>query len=95
MIVGGMGINSRTDCRRSSALRAFVDAEFRLPADVERAGLAEGLEEAIKDDLHLALFITGDVLLTPRGEFGEFVPARHGGFPHKASGQRNPPSGTG
>jgi hypothetical protein len=28
--------------------------------------------------LRLTLFITGDVLVTPRGEFGEFFPARHG-----------------
>jgi len=47
-------------------------------AHVKTAGLTEGLEEAIQEDLRLTFFVAGDVFLTPRGEFGEFFPARHG-----------------
>jgi hypothetical protein len=68
-------------------LRAFADAEFRLAVDVERTGLTEGLEEAIKEDLGLALFVAGDVFPKPRGEISEFIPARHGWvLPEKPGG---------
>ena len=45
---------------------------------VKTAGLTEGLEEAIQEDLRLTFFVARDVFLTPRGKFGEFFPARHG-----------------
>ena len=50
---------------------------------IAAAGLTEGLKEPVEEDLRLAFFVAGDVLLTPRGEFGEFFPARHGGVLHQ------------
>jgi hypothetical protein len=45
------------------------------------------LTQPAEEDPGLAPFITGDVLLTPRGEFGEFIPARHGWvLPEKPGG---------
>src|SRR5476651_1428564 len=43
------------------------------------ASLAEGLKKPVEKDLRLPLFITGDVLLAPLGEFGKFCPIGHGG----------------
>jgi hypothetical protein len=40
--------------------------------------LDASLKEAVEEDLRLTLFVTRDVLSTPRGKFREFIPARHG-----------------
>jgi hypothetical protein len=40
--------------------------------------LAEGLKEAVEEDLRLSFFIPGDVRVAPGGEISEFFPARHG-----------------
>jgi len=55
----------------------FADAEFGGAADIEAAGLAEALEEALEEDLGLAFFVAGDVLLAPGDEFGKFFPVGH------------------
>lgn len=44
----------------------------------ESARVPEGLKEVVEKDLRFALFVAGDVLRAPRGEFGNFFPARHG-----------------
>ena len=49
----------------------FADAEFGLAADFEEAFLAEGLEEAVEEDLGLAFFVAGDVGGGPGDEFLE------------------------
>jgi len=54
-----------------------------LSALVQKTSVAKGLKEPIEEDLRLALFIAGDVLPAPRGEFGEFFPARHGEVLHE------------
>jgi hypothetical protein len=54
--------------RAAAVFISFADAEFRLPANVERAWLAEGLEKAVEEDLRLALFVAGDVFPTPCDE---------------------------
>jgi hypothetical protein len=56
----------------------FADAKLGGAADVETAGLAETLKEAVEKDLGLALFVAGDVLKAPGSEFGEFFPVGHG-----------------
>jgi MFS transporter, ACS family, tartrate transporter len=40
--------------------------------------LTERLQGTIKEDLRLAFFVADDVLVTPRDEFGELFPPRHG-----------------
>jgi hypothetical protein len=40
--------------------------------------MTERLEEAIQEDLCLALFIPGDMVLRPGDEFSEFFLTRHG-----------------
>jgi hypothetical protein len=42
--------------------------------------VAERLKAMVKKDAGLALCVTSDALLTPRGAFGDFSPARHGGI---------------
>jgi hypothetical protein len=37
----------------------------------------------IQKDLSFTLFVTGDVVLSPRDEFGKFVPIRHGEVLHE------------
>jgi hypothetical protein len=49
----------------------FANAEFGGAADFEEAFLAEGLEEAVEEDLRLALFVAGDVGGGPIDEFLE------------------------
>ena len=61
----------------------FAGAKLGRAAHVEAAGLTKGLKEAVEEDLRLALFVARDVRLAPRGEFREFVPARHGGGLHE------------
>ena len=39
---------------------------------------AERNKKAVQEDLRLTFLVAGDVLPTPRGEFGEFFPAGHG-----------------
>lgn len=68
----------------ATVISGLADAELGLPVHVERAGLAEGLEEAVQVKLRYALFIAGEVLFRPRGEFSEFVPARLGGVLREA-----------
>jgi len=51
--------------------------------------LAEGLKEAVEEDLRPTLFVAGDVSGTPRSKFGEFFPARHDGVLHKGRGAGN------
>jgi hypothetical protein len=51
-----------------------------LTSFVETAGLTEGLKEAVEEDLRVALFVAGYVLLAPSGKFSEFVGIRHGPF---------------
>ena len=50
---------------------------------LESARMAEGLKELIEEDLSFTLFVARDVFGAPGGEFGEFVPARHGGVLHE------------
>ena len=50
----------------------FANAEFGLAADFEDAGVAEGLEETVEEDLGLAFFVADDVFLAPVNEGGEF-----------------------
>jgi hypothetical protein len=64
--------------RAAAVLGGFADAEFGRAAHVKAAGLTKSLEKAIKEDLRLALFVAGDIFLTPGGKFREFFPARHG-----------------
>ena len=59
-------------------------------AGIAAAGLTEGLKEPVEEDLRVAFFVAGDVLLTPRGEFGEFFPVRHGGVLQEACRVSNP-----
>ncbi len=59
--------NRRRPCRRR--LRRLCGCEIRLCRPHRAAGLAEGLKKAVEEDLRLALFVAGDVLLTPCGEF--------------------------
>jgi hypothetical protein len=49
----------------------LADAKFRLAADVENAGMAEGLEEAVEEDLGLAFLIATDMAAHPTNEFSE------------------------
>ena len=49
----------------------LADAHLGGAADVQRASLAEGAEEAVEKDLGLALLVAGDVLLRPVDEIGE------------------------
>ncbi len=65
--------------RPTAVFVGFADAEFRRATYIKRTALAEGLEEAVEEDLRLALFIAGDVIRAPCGEFEESFPARHGG----------------
>jgi len=61
-----------------------------MATDVERAGLTEGLKKTVEEDLRVTLFVAGDMLLTPRGEFGEFFPVRHGWVLQEACRVSNP-----
>lgn len=61
----------------AAVLAGLADAELRRAADIERAGLAEGLEEAVEEDLGLAFFVAGDVLAAPVDELGEFRGVSH------------------
>lgn len=61
------------------ALLAFADTKRRRAADIQRAGLTEGLKEPVEEDLRLPLFVAGDVLLRPRDEAGKLFLASHGG----------------
>jgi len=47
------------------------------------------LKEPVEKDLGFTLFIAGEVMRTPGGEFGEFIPARHGGVLHEGGGRGN------
>jgi hypothetical protein len=40
--------------------------------------MAKRNKKAVEEDLRLTFLVAGDVLPTPRGEFREFFPARHG-----------------
>ena len=48
------------------------------PPTSRHARLAEGLEEAVEEDLGLALFVAGDVLLRPADKLSELFLTRHG-----------------
>ena len=48
-----------------------------MPGATTGSPLTESLEEPVEEDLRLPLFIAGDVLPAPCGEFGELFPARH------------------
>ena len=61
-----------------------------MATDVERAGLTEGLKKTVEEDLRLSFFVASNVLLTPRGKFGEFFPVRHGGVLQEACRVSNP-----
>jgi len=47
------------------------------------------LKEVVEAELRLCArpegLVAGDLIPAPRGEFGEFIPARHGGFLHEPS----------
>ena len=64
----------------AAVLGGLADAEFGLAADIEHARLAEGLEEAVEEDLGLAFFIAGDVLLRPADKLSQFFLTRHEGY---------------
>ena len=77
------------DCRRDGTqFKNRLSLEFRLVCScgrgirrwrfIERAGLAKDLNKPVEEDLRLTLFVARDVFATPRGEFSEFFPARHG-----------------
>jgi hypothetical protein len=59
------------------------------PGGSEAIGPAEGLEQMIQEDLRLALFVAGEVLLAPADELGEFLGARHGAGLPKGAGTGN------
>lgn len=42
------------------------------------------MKETVEENLRLALFVAGDVFLTPCDEFQQIFPARHGEFLHEA-----------
>jgi hypothetical protein len=75
-------------CAQYTLKIAFIQS---LATDklVKATRLAEGLKETVAEGLGLALFITRDVFPAPRGEFGEFFPARHGGVLHDGKGAGN------
>ena len=72
--------------RAAAVLVRFADAEFRMPAYVERARLTEGLEEAVEEDLGLTFFNARDVFPAPFGKISKFFPLRHAGVVLKSSG---------
>ena len=51
--------------------------------------LATGPAQPVEKNLRLTFFIAGDVALAPPGEFGEFIPARHGGVLPEGLASRN------
>ena len=55
--------------RAAAVFVGLADAEFGMPAHVERTGLTEGLKEAIQEDLRLTFFVARDVSLTPGNKF--------------------------
>ena len=55
----------------------LADAEFGLAADVEDARVAERLEQAVQEDLGLALLVAGDVVLRPADKLSQFFLTRH------------------
>ena len=63
----------------AAVLGGLADAEFGLAADIEDARVAERLEQAVQEDLGLALFIAGDVLLRPADKLSQFFLTRHEG----------------
>jgi hypothetical protein len=65
----------------------LADAEFRLPAGVQNAGMAKGMEKPVEEDLRLAFFIAGDVLLGPVDEVGEFGAVGHAVFVAETAGE--------
>ena len=67
----------------------LVNAKFRRAANIEGAGLTEGLKEPVEEDLRLTLFVTRNVPPTPRSKFSEFFPARHGGLLQEKAGTEN------
>jgi hypothetical protein len=56
-----------------TVLGGFADAVFGGAADFEATALAEGLEEAIQEDVGLALLVAGDVLARPGEELSQFL----------------------
>jgi hypothetical protein len=59
----------------------LADAELGFAAYFEEAALAEGLEEAIEEDLRLAFFVTRHVVARPLDEGGKALFAEgHGGW---------------
>jgi hypothetical protein len=67
---------------KGSAAAVFgglADAKFDLATDVEDARMAERLEQAVQEDLGLALLIASDVLLCPANKLSQFFLTRHEG----------------
>jgi len=67
----------------AAVFAGLANAALGFAADIERAGVAESLEEAVEEDLRLAFFVAGDVRGSPRGEGGQFV---HAGIAHGSGG---------
>ena len=57
---------------------SLADAEFGLAANFEETGMAKGLEQAVEEDLRLALLVPGDVVLRPADKLSESFLTRHG-----------------
>ena len=72
----------------AAVLAGLADAALGFAADIERAGMAEGLEKAVEEDLRLPLFIAGDVGTGPGGEGGEFFGAGVGHDARRLAGRR-------
>ena len=53
----------------AAVLGGLANAELGLAADIERAAVAEGLHQAVEEDLRLAFFVAGEVGCGPGGEF--------------------------
>ena len=62
---------------RQLHLRPFLTRNSGCTADIKRAALAEGLEEAVEEDLGLAFFVAGDVLINPSNVFGKLLLTIH------------------
>ena len=62
----------------AAVFSGFAQAEFSVAADIQFARLSEGLKQAVEEDLGLALFVAGDVVLNPGGELRKLFLARHG-----------------
>ena len=63
----------------AAVLGGLADAKFDLATDIEDARMAERLEQAVQEDLGLALFIAGDVLLRLADKLSQFFLTRHEG----------------